>query len=199
MRIARSMLLLVVGLASMPASAIPITYDFVGAPITSVPSDFPPGITHFHGFFTVDDLPANVADYSAPLIDWMFSDGLTTATPLGDVTTWSEFTTDALGQLTSVRIGFTPNAPLGDLPVGSSTGMELRQNLLVDWIQDNTISYCWNFDHDGDLCNFGHFYPVGPVTVTARTVPEPGMLSLLCLGMTGLWLARRQRDARPAS
>ncbi len=170
-----------------------MTYEFYTTNRSGYPDVFPPGLTSLHGYFTVGDLPTNAVNYSAPISDWLFADGVTTVTPDSDYSiTRSEFTTNELGELTDVWVTLWRNGPYTSFPVGTNVYMNLRQSLIYDWTNQNELAYCYNPDVSSPCIYWGH-YPAGDGYVTLRAVPLPGSLVLLITGFAALGVNRLHR------
>jgi hypothetical protein len=190
-------------LIPVPSSATPITYSYQSSAFDYVPSNpgFPAGITAISAMFSVDDLPANVTNYLAPITLLSMSDGLTTITgATTDYALSSSFTTNAFAQITSISIDARRLLIPSQLPVGTNTNMRFRQDLLVNWIAMAEVDYCWSYD-GSSLCNTGYYlgaYDPGTVSIVP-TVPEPGSVALFGAGLAALgflrWRAARLRWA----
>jgi hypothetical protein len=183
---------------SSTANALPITYDFVSEPFVyeNNPGHGVYGLTRLEGHFTID-LPNSSEGREAPILDWMFSDGLATVYSVNpDWSSRGEFSSDENGVLTYARLSVAFDGIA--VYMGQPVGMGLRQFITVDpWRFDNWVDHCWYYffaDNGSRHCRT-HYYPAGPVLIGKRpqTVPEPGAIALISGGLLAVAMFRRRR------
>jgi hypothetical protein len=181
-------------LLSGHATAIPITYTYVGPIFDQPPATA--GVTSITSTFTVD-LGANLAGDSVVPLSWSISDGLTTIDQSSpDYRFFTDyFFTDASARIVSMLFAviWFPNTPTHPMVIGTNAAQEFA---IGDFDTIAETFYCTGVSAQTGLCSsFARTVSFDPGSLSAASIPEPSTVSLLGAGLIGLLMRRRSTAA----